>query len=166
MRKLFLSIVVLIASLITCSSQTLYPDRLKVFIDCHTGCDMTFIRSEINIVDFLLDRQAADVHILITDQNTGSGGDEYQLIFFGQNQFAGIKDTLRFINDANNTDFEERDLFLKYLKIGLTPFIARTKMGKYHIQHRYGRSYAVCYWSGCFSIILPHIPRTSDHLYF
>ena len=130
MRKLFLSILVLIASVITCSSQTLYPDRLKVFIDCHTGCDMTFIRSEINIVDFLLDRQAADVHILITDQNTGSGGDEYQLIFFGQNQFAGIKDTLRFINDANNTDFEERDLFLKYLKIGLTPFIARTKMGK------------------------------------
>ena len=130
MRKLFLSILIIIASVITCSSQTLYPDRLKVFIDCHTGCDMTFIRSEINIVDFLLDRQAADVHVLITDQNTGSGGDEYQLIFFGQNQFAGVKDTLRFINDANNTDFEERDLLLKYLKIGLTPFIARTKMGK------------------------------------
>ena len=111
-------------------SQPVYPDRLKVFIDCHTGCDMTFIKSEINIVDFLLDRQAADVHVLITDQNTGSGGDEYQLIFFGQNQFIGIRDTLKFINDANNTDFEERTLLLKYLKIGLTPFIARTKMGK------------------------------------
>ena len=110
-------------------AQKNYPDRLKVFVDCQNGCDLTFIRSEINIVDFLLDRQAADVHILITDQNTGSGGDEYQLIFFGQNQFNGIKDTLHFINDANNTDFEERALLLKYLKIGLTPFIARTKMG-------------------------------------
>src|SRR6185503_1098401 len=130
MRKLLILSVILIAAFIQCRSQQIYPDRLKVFIDCHTGCDMTFIRSEINIVDFLLDRQAADVHVLITDQNTGSGGDEYQLIFFGQNQFSGIKDTLRFINDANNTDFEERALLLKYLKIGLTPFIAHTKLGK------------------------------------
>lgn len=91
---------------------------------------MTFIRSEINLVDFLLDRQAADVHVLITDQNTGSGGDEYQLIFFGQNQFKNISDTLHFVNDANATDFEERDLLIKYLKLGLAPYIARTKMAK------------------------------------
>lgn len=130
MRKLLILHLFSIAILFEARAQQNYPDRLKVFIDCHTGCDMTYIRSEINIVDFLLDRQAADVHVLITDQNTGSGGDEFHLIFFGQNQFAGIKDTLRFINDANNTDFEERALLLKYLKIGLTPFIAHTKMGK------------------------------------
>ena len=114
----------------TVNSQNKYPDRLKVFIDCHSGCDMTFIRTEINIVDFLLDRQAADIHVLITDQNTGSGGDEYQLIFFGQNEFKNIKDTLYFINDANATDFEERDLLVKYLKLGLAPYIAKTKMAK------------------------------------
>ena len=130
MRKLFIAVIFFISAINQCLSQKTYPDRLKVYIDCQTGCDMTFIRSEINIVDFLLDRQAADVHVLVTDQNTGSGGDEYQMIFFGQNHFIGIKDTLRFINEANNTDFEERALFLKYLKIGLTPFIARTKMGK------------------------------------
>jgi hypothetical protein len=91
---------------------------------------MTFIRTEINIVDFLLDRQAADIHVLITDQNTGSGGDEYQLIFFGQNQFKNSKDTLYFINDANATDFEERDLVVKYLKLGLAQYIAKTKMAQ------------------------------------
>jgi len=128
MRKLPILCLILI-SFFQGTTQKPYPDRLKVFIDCQSGCDLTFIRSEINIVDFLLDRQAADVHVLITDQNTGSGGDEYQLIFFGQNQFSGVKDTLRFINEANNTDFEERALLLKYLKIGLTPFIARTSMG-------------------------------------
>ncbi|MEK7225289.1 MAG: hypothetical protein AAB221_06370, partial [Bacteroidota bacterium] len=89
-------------------NNTIIQERLKVYIDCQSGCDMTFIRSEINLVDFLLDRQAADVHVLITDQNTGGGGDEYQLIFFGQNQFRLFKDTLRFINDPNATDFEER----------------------------------------------------------
>jgi len=128
MRKLLILCLFFAASIQSVAQKT-YPDRLKVFIDCQSGCDLTFIRSEINIVDFLLDRQASDVHVLITDQNTGSGGDEYQLIFFGQNQFSGIKDTLKFINEANNTDFEERVLLLKYLKIGLTPFIARTSMG-------------------------------------
>ena len=108
-------------------SQNNYPDRLKVFIDCQSGCDLTFIRSEINIVDFLLDRVAADVHVLITDQNTGGGGDQYQLIFFGQQQFRELKDTIRFINQPNNTDFEERDLLLKYIKLGLAPYIVRTK---------------------------------------
>ena len=106
------------------------PEKLKVFIDCQTRCDMSFIRSEINLVDFLLDQQAADVHVLITDQNTGGGGDEYQLIFFGQNQFQNMKDTIRFINDANATSYEERDLLIKYLKLGLTPYIGRTKMAK------------------------------------
>jgi len=128
MRKYSFYILFFIGGNINAQSQTNHIDRLKVFIDCLRGCDMTYIKSEINIVDFLLDRQAADVHILINDQNTGSGGDEYQVIFFGQNQFRNLKDTLIFINNANNTEFEERALLVKYLKLGLAPFIAKTKM--------------------------------------
>ncbi len=132
MRKGF---ILFLLTLLCCFSalaqtNTIIQERLKVFVDCQSGCDMTFIRSEINLVDYLLDRQAADVHVLITDQNTGGGGDEYQLIFFGQNQFKNMRDTLHFINDANATDFEERDLLVKYLKLGIAPFIARTKMAK------------------------------------
>lgn len=132
MRKLFILFLIIIFCQLSVSAQinVTLKDRLKVYIDCYSGCDMTFIRSEINIVDFLLDRQAADVHVMITDQNTGSGGDEYQIIFYGQNEFKNIKDTLHFLNDPNATDFEERDLVVKYLKLGLTPFIVRTKMAK------------------------------------
>jgi len=132
MRKFLASLLIafLCTSSVSAQNNPVIQERLKVYIDCQSGCDMTFIRSEINLVDFLLDRQAADVHVLITDQNTGGGGDEYQLIFFGQNQFKNLTDTIRFINDANATDFEERDLVVKYLKLGLTPYIARTKMAK------------------------------------
>lgn len=132
MRKFLASLLVafLCNSSVSAQNNPVIQERLKVYIDCQSGCDMTFIRSEINLVDFLLDRQAADVHVLITDQNTGGGGDEYQLIFFGQNQFRNLTDTIHFINDANATDFEERDLLVKYLKLGLTPYIARTKMAK------------------------------------
>lgn len=95
-------------------------------MDCASGCDMNFIRSEINIVDFLLDREAADVHILITRHGTGSGGINYQLIFFGQHYFKSQLDTLYFNTDPNATDFEERDMQIKYLKLGLAPYIAKT----------------------------------------
>lgn len=132
MRKSFVAFLIGSLYFFSGSAQNkpVIQERLKVFIDCQSGCDMSFIRSEINIVDFLLDRQVADVHVLITDQNTGGGGDEYQLIFFGQNQFRLLKDTLHFINDPNATDFEERDLLVKYLKLGLAPYIAHTKMAR------------------------------------
>ena len=105
--------------------------KLKVFIDCSsTWCDMQYMRSEINLVDFLLDNTASDVHVLITSQRTGSGGDQYQLIFFGQRYFNGQTDTLQFSNDANSTEFERRDMLLKYVKTGLVPFIAKRQLRK------------------------------------
>lgn len=130
-KKILLLLPVLLCMYGNSIAQQTTPSRLKVFVDCHSGCDMTYIRSEINIVDFVLDRIAGDVHVLITDQNTGSGGDQYQLIFFGQNQFKNNGDTIYFDNDANNTDFEERELLIKYLKLGLAPYIAKTKMAQY-----------------------------------
>ncbi len=107
--------------------QAANSSRLKVFVDCsNTWCDLQYIRSEINVVDFLLDNVAADVHILITSQNTGAGGSRYQLIFFGQQHFKHLADTLRYTTDPNATEFEQRNMQLKYLKAGLVPFIAKT----------------------------------------
>jgi len=128
MRKLFLSIILLFSAfLIKAQNNPQSASRLKVFIDCsNTWCDYTFIKTEINIVDFLLDYQAADIHVLITEQSTGGGGSQYQLIFFGQKQFKNQSDTLRFITSPNATDFEERDIFIKYLKLGLAPYVAKT----------------------------------------
>ena len=134
MKKMSVSIFgLLIASTVGFTQQST-PSRLKVFIDCSsTWCDLQFIRSAINIVDFLLDNAAADVHVLITSQGTGSGGDQYQLIFFGQKYFKNQTDTLRFSTDPNATEFEERELLLQYLKTGLIPFISKTAAIK-HIE--------------------------------
>lgn len=127
MKKIFIPIITSLFFLQFLHAQTNQPGKLKVFIDCsNTWCDLQYIRSEINIVDFLLDNTAADVHVLITSQSTGSGGDQYQLIFFGQQQFKNQTDTLHFNTDPNATEFEERELLLKYLKAGLVPYIAKT----------------------------------------
>jgi hypothetical protein len=131
MKKISAVLFALLMAPAVAFTQQGTPFRLKVFIDCgSTWCDLQYIRSEINLVDFLLDNTAADVHVLITSQRTGSGGDQYQLIFFGQQHFKNQTDTLRFSIDPNATDFERRDLLLKYLKTGLIPYIGKTAAAK------------------------------------
>ncbi|HUS03144.1 MAG TPA: hypothetical protein VMY77_15505 [Chitinophagaceae bacterium] len=108
-------------------SQTLKKERLNVFIDCSNSyCDMNFIKTEITLVNYVLDFKAADVHVLITQQNTGGGGSQYQMIFYGQNNFKDQKDTLRFDTKPNSTDFENRNLLIKYLRLGLVPYLVQT----------------------------------------
>lgn len=128
--KKHLLLLIITAILFSISHADAQSRRLKIFIDCsNTWCDMNFIRTEVTLVDFLLDRQAADVHVLITEQNTGGGGDQYQLIFFGQNQYRQMADTIRFNTGPNATDFEERDILVKHLQLGLTPYLVRAGYG-------------------------------------
>ncbi len=110
------------------SAQDFDNDKLKVFVDCtSTSCDMNYIRTEINIIDFLLDRKAADIHILVTSVQIGSGGSEYKIIFYGQNDHKAVQDTLSFLVPPVSTEFERRDLLVHYVKLGLAPWVAKTK---------------------------------------
>lgn len=121
MRKILLFIV--FAFLLGSS----YSQKIKLFVDCSsTWCDLAFIKTEVNYVDFVLDNKAADVHALITQQINGGGGSRYQLIFYGQNNFEGQSDTLRFNVKPNNTGFETRAVLVKYLQLGLIPFVSKT----------------------------------------
>jgi hypothetical protein len=108
-------------------AQDTKVQKLKLFVDCsNVYCDLNYLRTEINFVDYVLDFKAADIHLLITQQNSGGGGKQYQLIFFGQNNFKERKDTLRFNVKPVSTEFEERSLLLKYIQLGLVPFLTQT----------------------------------------
>ena len=128
MRKLFLLIAMLFCVFfVDAQNNSQSANRLKIFLDCsNTWCDQAFIKTEINIVDFSLDNKVADLHILITSVSTGGGGSQFQLIFFGQNHFKDQSDTLKFNIDPNATQFEAREVLLKFLKLGLAPFVAKT----------------------------------------
>ncbi len=132
MKNILLGSITLLLLSTAAYSQLESPSRLSVFVDCsNTWCDMQYIRSEINIVDFLYDNANSDVHILMTSQGTGSGGSEYLLLFFGQQYFKNQTDTIRFTVAPASTDFEIRELVLKYMKAGLVPFLTRTSAFKY-----------------------------------
>lgn len=108
------------------AQQELQTERLKLFLDCKTQCDVRFLRSEINVVDFVRDNTVSDVHLLITRVQTGGRGRQYQLIFFGQHRFKNLTDTLYFDTEANATDFEERAALANHIKIGLIPYLSQT----------------------------------------
>jgi hypothetical protein len=103
----------------------------SAFIDCSDFyCEPDFYRTEIAFVDHVRERTAADVHILITRQQTGGGGNSFTLAFYGQRRFAGIADTLTLNTKQGATEDENRQAIARTVKLGLARYIARTPVGE------------------------------------
>lgn len=104
---------------------------LRVFLDCQNlRCDFDHLRREIQWVNWVRDRQVAQVHVLGTQQRTGGGGREITLSFIGLRVFAGRSDTLRFQTGVTATDAEERDALTRELALGLVRFAAVTPLAE------------------------------------
>lgn len=102
-------------------------DAVKVFIDCRY-CDMDYIRREIPYVNYVRDTRDAQVYILETRQETGSGGREYSFFFQGQKEFAGMNDTLKYASMPDDTSDNIRFGRTKMLKAGLMRYVAKTPL--------------------------------------
>ena len=109
--------------------ETLRKTAPKVFIDGYR-LDFDFIRTEITFVNYVWDRREADVHVLITQQRTGSGGREYTLAFLGLGTYAGLNNELKFYSNRTETNDEVRKGLVQILKLGLAPYAARTPISK------------------------------------
>lgn len=126
MKIIFLLIFISSSSISV--AQNNQQQKLKVFLDCRIGCDENYIRTEISFVDYVINRVAADVHILITARLNGSGGSSVQMIFYGQNNFKNRTDTLVYNQLPNATNNESRIQIAKRIRLGLLPFL--TKISK------------------------------------
>ncbi len=105
------------------SSQS---DTLKVFLDCGDNCDFDFLRQEIRYLDYVRDRKDADVHVLVTTQNTGTGGRDYQLQYIGQGRFADHVHRSQFVSSGTDTGDERRRGFARVFTLGLTSYLMDT----------------------------------------
>jgi hypothetical protein len=97
----------------------------RIYLDCAT-CDLDYIRTEITFVNYVRDRNEAQVHVLVTTQATGSGGREYTLTFLGRNEFQGANDIQKYFSNKTDTADEVRQGLVRALKIGLMSYVART----------------------------------------
>ncbi len=104
----------------------------NVYLDCdQRTCDLNFIKTEITFVNYVLDRQDADVHVIVTRQTTGSGGREYTLSFLGLRRHKGKDDVLRYYSKPTDTEDQVRRGFVNALKQGLIPYVYDTPLAEF-----------------------------------
>ncbi|MBS4027771.1 MAG: hypothetical protein KGZ58_03945 [Ignavibacteriales bacterium] len=99
----------------------------NIFLDCDY-CDEDYIKKEIPFVNFVRDPEQAQVHLLVTTQETGSGGRENTLTFIGKNKFEGMNDTLSFTTQLSATSDERREAMTRVLKVGFVPYVLKTPL--------------------------------------
>lgn len=107
------------------ATDTLRKGAVKIFLDCQS-CDMNYIRQQITFVNFVRDVKEAQVFILITQQNAGSGGSQYTFTFQGLDTFKGMNDTLVYTSSPDETSTIVREKVTNMLKMGLMKYVART----------------------------------------
>ena len=102
-------------------------DGLRIFIDC-ARCDMNYIRDEVPYVNYVRDVKEAQLYILETREQTGSGGNRYTYAFVGQQEYAGINDTLFYSSRPDDTRDYQRIWRTQMLKMGMMPYVAKTPL--------------------------------------
>jgi hypothetical protein len=105
---------------------------LRVFFDCPgfgSGCDFDYLRTEITYVNWVRNREDAQVHVLVSLLNTGSGGNQYTVTFIGLQRFAGASDTLVYSSGPTDTQDDQRKALGHLIKLGLVRFVASTPLG-------------------------------------
>jgi len=109
---------------------------LRVFLDC-AQCDFNNLRQDVTYVNYVRDKADADVHVLISTQNTASGGREFAMDFIGQKAFADLKQRLSFLSSGSDTEDERRRGVSRTFALGLAPFLVRTPEGdRFSLQYR------------------------------
>lgn len=104
------------------------PPSLRVFLDCSATvtCDSAYVRTALSYVSYVRDPSVADVHVLLTAEPTGSGGQVTTGQFIGRAALAGLSDTIDIATARGATDDEQRRAIVRLLNLGLVRFVART----------------------------------------
>lgn len=132
--KLFIFFVCIsaFASQLQAQDGDVRNNALRVFLDCNTrACDDDYFRTEINFVNWARDRTLADVHLIITQNSTGGGGQFFTFDFIGLEELEGLDDELSYTTNATDTEVEILIGLTQVIGVGLARF--STIMGQPHV---------------------------------
>lgn len=105
-------------------------EPIRVYLDCQRGCETTYIHENIEFVEFVRERLAADVHLLITREALGPAGQRYVLEFIGQGAFEGDDARLHFETPETDVREERRRGLTQTIARGLVPYVADSPAGR------------------------------------
>lgn len=104
--------------------------RLLLGCDAKPACDFDYVRSEIPWLDYARDRADAEVQVISVALATVAGGVEVTLRFIGLGGFRGLDDEVRFATGAGAPVEEQRQEFVRVLKLGITRYLLRTRFAR------------------------------------
>lgn len=130
--SLLLLLVILHGYFLPAQELELRQTAPNVFLDCdRRTCDTNYIRTEVTFVNYMRDRENADIHVIVTRRRTGSGGYEYTLNFIGLKQYKGQDATLKYFSKSTDTESQIREGLVNILKQGLIPYVSDTPLAEY-----------------------------------
>ena len=98
---------------------------VRVFLDCVTNCYADYLREEVTFVSYVRDRTQADVHVIVTSTETGSGGREYTAEFVGVGPFLGVTQSLKAVTTTSDAEDTIRRQLANLMRVGLLYFVGR-----------------------------------------
>jgi len=108
-------------------AQTAPHPMVRVFLDC-PRCDEDYVRREVTFIDYVRNREDADVHVLVTTQETGGGGLQFTLKFIGIGRFQGQEETLTYNSPQTATADEQRAGFATRFRVGLVRYAVESSI--------------------------------------
>ena len=105
------------------------PKPLRLYLDCWE-CDTEYLRQNLLFVDYVRDRLAADLHVFVTTQSTGSGGTSWTLKLIGVGRLQGQDRSSVFTTPSNFTSDERRREFARRLRLSLAGYAATTAVAR------------------------------------
>lgn len=111
------------------SQEPAESPALRVFFDCRgfRFCDRDFYVREIPYVNHTRDREDAQVHVLVTSEQTGAGGQRFTLDFIGREGFEEIDDRVEIATRPNVSDEQVMTRIARRLQLGLARYLVRTE---------------------------------------
>lgn len=103
------------------TAQEVKPETVNIFLDC-SNCDDEYLRQNITFINYVHDRKDADVHILITVEDSGAGK-SYKIQYIGLNRYAGKDYILDFGSSSTDTIDESRQRLARNFTFGLLPYV-------------------------------------------
>lgn len=110
------------------AEQQAQPAGLLVYLDCdRRTCDDDYLRREITFVNYVRDREDAQIHILVTSQFAGAG-QKYTFDFIGLREFEGDDTRLEWTSSNTNTQDERRAGIAQMIRAGVVHYLAKTPL--------------------------------------
>lgn len=103
----------------------------RVFLDCQrmVPCNDNHFQTEIRFVNWARDREDSDVHVLVTNESVGGGGQRYTLEFIGRGDMAHLSDVLTYVASGTDVELQTLNGLTQTLRLGLMRYAVQAGFG-------------------------------------